>query len=131
MSPPLNTMGRRRLRCPPPAWELDLLDVDGLGAFVARLLLVGDLGSLAQRAVAVAEDPAEVDEQVTAALVGRDEAEALVVAEPLDRPGTHRQTPLDLRPAPCRHMTGRRYPEHPGQSKGEFSSPIPPVRPTG
>src|SRR3954468_10570945 len=92
ISPPLNTTGRRRLRCTAPKSrsESDLLDVYGLGALVARLLLVGDLGALAQRSIAVAEDAAEVDEQVAATLIGCDEAEALVVREPLDRPGTHR-----------------------------------------
>ena len=57
---------------------------------VALLLLVGDLGTLGERPIAVSRDAREMDEQVAAALVGRDEAEALVVAEPLDRAGTHR-----------------------------------------
>src|SRR5215218_6378559 len=64
----------------------DLLDVDGLGSFLPILLFVRHLRSLGQRAVAVADDAREVNEQVPAALVGRDEAEALVVREPLDRP---------------------------------------------
>src|SRR3954451_1581486 len=69
--------------------ELELGDVDRLRALVALLLVVGDLRALRERPVAVARDAAEVDEQVPAALIGRDEAEALVVAEPLDRPGAH------------------------------------------
>src|SRR5829696_2144875 len=82
--PALNTT------CPPglrPASELR--DVDRLRPLVALFLVVGDLRALGERAVTVSRDAAEVDEQVAAALIGRDEAEALVVAEPLDRPGAH------------------------------------------
>src|SRR5215213_8876661 len=90
---PLNTTHPTRLWCgrrPAPARAaLDLLDVDGLGALVPVLLLVADLRALREGAVAVAADPGEVDEQVTPTLVGRDEAEALVVREPLDRAGAH------------------------------------------
>src|SRR5215207_5534955 len=68
---------RRRRRSAAPAARQALLSV---------LLVVGDLRSLGQRAVAVADDPREMDEQVSAALIGRDEAESLVVGEPLDRP---------------------------------------------
>src|SRR5688572_28760027 len=83
--PALNTTDRPGLLCS----ELQLQHVDGLGALVALLLFVGDLGAFDERAVAVARDAREVDEQVAAALVGRDEAESLVVAEPLDRAGAH------------------------------------------
>src|SRR4051812_5187035 len=69
--------------------RLDLGDVDGLGPLVAGFLLVGDLRALRQRAIAVAGDAGVVHEQVPAAFVGRDEAEALVVTEPLDRPRCH------------------------------------------
>src|SRR5262249_37806349 len=72
---------------------LHLLDVDRLRPLRALLLLVGDLRALRERAVAVARDAAEMDEQVTPAIVGCDEAEALVVAEPLDGSGCH-ATPL-------------------------------------
>src|SRR5690242_6267034 len=65
-------------------------DVDRLWALVAVLLLEGDLGALAQRAVAVTVDAGEVDEEVAPTAVGRDEPEALLVREPLDRSGTHR-----------------------------------------
>src|SRR3954470_8620385 len=70
--------------------SLDLHDVDRLRALVAVLLFERHLGALAQRPIAVAVDPGEVDEEVTPALIGRDEAEAFFVREPLDRSGTHR-----------------------------------------
>src|SRR5262245_31931013 len=70
--------------------SLDLDDVDRLWALVAVLLLEGDLGALAQRAVAVTVDAGEMDEEVATSAIGRDEPEALFVREPLDRSGTHR-----------------------------------------
>src|SRR4051794_315393 len=73
---------------------LDLLDVDGLGALVAHLLFVRDLRSFGEGAIPVADDARVVDEQVSAALIGRDEAEALVVAEPLHGSGGHMQPVL-------------------------------------
>src|SRR4051794_40383582 len=57
-------------------------DVYRLRPLVALLLFVGDACSLRQRAVAVRVDAAVMDEQVAVALVRRDEAEPLVVAEP-------------------------------------------------
>src|SRR5262249_40985101 len=51
--------------------------------------VVGDLGTLGERAVAVAVDPGVVDEEIPAALIRRDEAEALLVAEPLHGSGRH------------------------------------------
>src|SRR6478672_9369753 len=68
---------------------LDDADVDGLGALVPGLRLVLDARALGQRAVALADDPGVVHEEVLAGLVGRDEAEALVVAEPLHGSGSH------------------------------------------
>src|ERR1044071_3126759 len=88
--PAFNTTDRPGLWWPSRICGLELRDVYRLRALVALLLLVGDLRALGQRPVAVAEDAREVDEQVTAALVWRDEAETLVVGEPFDRPGTHR-----------------------------------------
>src|SRR6185312_1052758 len=61
----------------------ELVDVDRLGALRTALLLVGHLRPLGKRAVTVAADAGEVDEQIAPAVIGRDEAEALVVAEPL------------------------------------------------
>src|SRR5215210_6043993 len=69
--------------------RLELYDVDRLGSLVALLSVVGDLRSLGEGAVAVTRDAAEVDEQVAIAVIGRDEPEALLVAEPLDRSGCH------------------------------------------
>src|SRR3954452_9288230 len=68
---------------------LELLDVDRLGPLVSLLLLVGDAQSLGQRAIAVHHDSRVVDEEVAIALIGRDEPEPLVVAEPLDGTGGH------------------------------------------
>src|SRR3954451_585940 len=82
--------------------DLQKGDVDGLGALVALLFLVGHPGALGERAVPVAVDPREVDEQVTAALGGRYEAVALVVAEPLDGASRHMaRTSTELRCCVC------------------------------
>src|SRR3954452_617374 len=69
--------------------RLEQGDVDSLGPLVAGLGVVGDLGPLGERLEAVAADAAVVDEQILAAVVGRDEAEALVVVEPLHGSGRH------------------------------------------
>src|SRR4051794_31485902 len=58
-------------------------DVDGLRALVAVLGVVGDPRALSEGAEAVAVDARVVDEEVLAAFIGCDEAEALLVAEPL------------------------------------------------
>src|SRR3954447_4624336 len=68
-------------------------DVDGLGALVPGLGVEGDLRALRQRLEAVGVDAGVMDEEVLAALVGRDEAEALVVVEPLDGSGSHCVSP--------------------------------------
>src|SRR3954468_12382165 len=59
-------------------------DVDCLRTLVAGLRLVLHARALGERAVAIGLDAGVVDEEVLAALVGRDEAKALLVAEPLD-----------------------------------------------
>jgi hypothetical protein len=59
-------------------------DVDGLGALVAGLGVVGHSRTLGEGAEAVGVDATVVDEQVLAAFIRSDEAEALVVVEPLD-----------------------------------------------
>src|SRR4051794_28975059 len=64
-------------------------DVDGLGALVPGLSVVRDLRTLGQRLEAAGVDAGVVDEEVLASLVRRDEAEALVVVEPLDNSGGH------------------------------------------
>src|SRR5215210_5477047 len=72
------------------ARRLQLRDVDGLGALVPGLGVIGDLRALGQRLESVCVDAGVVDEEVLAPLVRRDEAEALVVVEPLDGSGCHR-----------------------------------------
>src|ERR671930_2299603 len=64
-------------------------DVDGLRPLVAGLRVVGDLRALGQRLEAVGVDAGVVDEEVLATVVRRDEAEALVVVEPLHGSGRH------------------------------------------
>src|SRR4051794_38993181 len=71
------------------ASPLDEADVDGLGALHAGLGLVGDLGTFGERAVPVGVDGRVVNEEVLAGLVGRDEPEAFLVAEPLHSSGSH------------------------------------------
>src|SRR5581483_685192 len=74
---------------PPPERSLQLADVDRLRPLVAGLLVIGDLRVLLQRLEAVALDAGVVDEQVAVALIGRDEAEPLLVVEPLHGTGCH------------------------------------------
>src|SRR3954469_8760244 len=62
----------------------DLLNVRCGRALLALLLVVAHLRALGERLEAAALDRGVVDEEVLAALIGRDEAEALVVVEPLD-----------------------------------------------
>src|SRR5690242_14594392 len=64
-------------------------DVDGLRPLASRLGVVGDLRALGERLEAVGVDAGVVDEEVLATLVRRDEAEALVVVEPLHGSGRH------------------------------------------
>src|ERR1035437_4120769 len=67
----------------------DGLDVDGLGALVALLCVVGHFRALLQRAIALAVDAGVMDEQILLAVIGGDETEPLVVAEPLYGAGRH------------------------------------------
>src|SRR4051794_12114656 len=69
--------------------RLDGRDVDGLRALVAVLGVVRDPGTLCEGAEPVRVDARVVDEEVLAALVRSDEAEALLVAEPLHGSGCH------------------------------------------
>src|SRR5439155_11720958 len=84
-SRPWETFGRARGvgRSSCRSW-LDELDVGGVRALGALLGLVGHLRTLGEGAEAVGLDRAEVHEQILAAVIGRDEAVALVVVEPLD-----------------------------------------------
>src|SRR5262249_51850421 len=75
--------------CPSPrraarrAFRLERPDVLRLRALLALLGVVRDLRALAQRAVAVSLDRAVMNEEVLATVVRCDEAEALLVGEPL------------------------------------------------
>src|SRR4051794_26991184 len=64
-------------------------DVNGLRALVAGLGVVGHLRALGQRLEAAGVDAGVVDEEVLTALVRGNEAEALVVVEPLHGSGSH------------------------------------------
>src|SRR3712207_9060542 len=61
--------------------------------FPYTTLFRSDLGALLEGAVAVGLDRAVVDEQVLARVVRGDEAEALVVVEPLDGSSGHVEIP--------------------------------------
>src|ERR1035438_6522167 len=63
---------------------LELLDVRGLGALLALGHFEADALVLVQCTEAATLDGGVVDEEVSAALVGGDEAEALLGVEPLD-----------------------------------------------
>src|SRR5690242_16685086 len=75
-------MAPRTPRAARPLLQLD--DVDRLGALWRGLFLVGDLDALGQGAVTVGGDARVMDKQVATAVIGRDEPEALLVAEPFD-----------------------------------------------
>jgi hypothetical protein len=61
-------------------------------AALGLLHLVLDLRALGERLEAAAGDRGMVDEHVLALIVGRDEAKALLVAEPLHGSSSHRRT---------------------------------------
>src|SRR5436309_15359180 len=67
----------------------DLCDVYRLRTLVARLLVIGDLGVLLERLEAASVDACVMDEEVPVALIGGDEAVALLVVEPLHGSGRH------------------------------------------
>src|SRR5215211_248555 len=69
--------------------RLDQADTHRLRSLVADFLLVLDLGVLGQALEALAVDARVVHEEVAIALVGGDEAVALLVVEPLDGSGRH------------------------------------------
>src|SRR3954453_18442162 len=83
--------------------RLERRDVDGLGALVPGLSVVRDLRTLGQRLETAGVDAGVVDEKVLPAVIGSDEAEALVVVEPLYGSGRHWRTsyvvPADARDA--------------------------------
>src|SRR3954453_2660534 len=69
--------------------DLERGDVEGLRALVAGLRVEAHAGALGQGLEALRVDARVVDEEVLARVVRRDEAEALVVVEPLDGSGGH------------------------------------------
>src|SRR4051794_11681962 len=82
----------RRLLAAARVWRLQRRDVGGLRPLVAGLGVIGDLRALGERLEAAGVDGAVVDEEVLATVVGRDEAEALVVVEPLHGSGRHEKS---------------------------------------
>src|SRR5919205_2918117 len=72
------------------------LHVRGGGALRALLRCVAHLRALGERLESAALDGAVVHEQVLARLIRRDEAEALVVVEPLHGSGRHGDALLAL-----------------------------------
>src|SRR5271167_1711737 len=85
----LGPASRSRSAGPKGEKALDQLNVRGLGSLVAGLGVVGDLRPVGERAVALTDDRAVMDEQVLGLVIGRDEAKSLVVAEPLDGSSSH------------------------------------------
>src|SRR4051812_40469369 len=96
--PELGAASRNERQC----GLLDRADVHGLRPLVAGLGLVLHARALGERAVAVRFDAAVVDEEVLAAFIGCDEAEALLVAEPLNGALCHVFPPRRLSCCVCR-----------------------------
>src|SRR3954452_15317888 len=71
----------------------DLLDVRCSRALLTLLLVVAHLRALSKRLEAAALDRGVMDEEVLAALIRSDEAEALVVVEPLNGSCCHWSLP--------------------------------------
>src|SRR3990172_3346970 len=109
----------------PPFRGSDGPDVRRLGAFLTLAGLELDPRAFLQRLEALAEDVRVVDEEVLAALVGRDEPVPLRVVEPLHDSGCHVITSLTcherVREARQRH----RY----SLSVRQFTQPAPPFNP--
>src|SRR3954469_22370807 len=84
-------------------------DVRGLWALRALAELEIDLRTFGQRPEAIPRDPGEMDERVLASVIGRDEAETLLVAEPLHDTSSH-LTALLLDPACARGAAGTAFP---------------------
>src|SRR3954453_23719591 len=94
--PPARRRPRRRSTSSSEAWtarstrlRLEDGDVRGVRALGARLGVVGAPGARGQGLEPRAVDAGVVDEQVLAAVLRRDQAEALLVAEPLHGSGGH------------------------------------------
>src|SRR4051794_34291495 len=78
-----------------PAARSERLDVDRLGPLVASLGVVADLCALGERPIPLADDAGVMHEEVLLTVVGADEAEPLVVAEPLHGAGGHTEFSSD------------------------------------
>src|SRR2546422_3311630 len=93
-----------------PVVPLAGTDIRGLRAFLALRHLVGHLLPLVEVPETLTRDRAEVHEHICAAVVGRDEAEALLGAEPLDGACCHVRSLLPSPSGPCfvpvRHPAG-------------------------
>src|SRR5919109_1338337 len=73
--------------------KLDDLDVRGLRALGGLAELVLDLRAFRQRAESLTRDTREVHERILPPVIGGDEPEALLVAEPLDDTSCHTTPP--------------------------------------
>src|SRR3954471_4050928 len=85
----------------PAGTATDLRALEGLyvrrvGALGPDLGVVADLRALGERLEAAAGDARVVHEQVLALVVGRDEPEALLVAEPLHGSGCHKSSSQEV-----------------------------------
>src|SRR3954449_2155608 len=78
------------------ATDLDPLHVRGVGPLGPGLGVEADLRALGERLKAAARDARVVHEEILAAIVGRDEPEPLLVAEPLHRSSSHLSLPERL-----------------------------------
>src|SRR5438105_13634660 len=79
-----------------PKKALNQLDVRGPGPLVVGFGVVSDLCAVGERAIALADDRAVMDEQVLGLVIRCDEAKSLVVAEPLDGSGSHCVPPASI-----------------------------------
>src|ERR1700733_4441544 len=119
--PPSRLNPRRRRQAPPTIlisdrWvgDSDLGDVYCLRPLRTGFLLIRNLHTLGQRPIAVPHDASEMNEKVTSAVVGRDETEPFVVAEPLDGTRCH-VLPLAAFFDRTRRLRCPRAPTNPGK----------------
>src|SRR5919199_5771118 len=89
----IGRVGSRGARLPRASGGLDGLDLRRVRALGPGLRVVADLRALAERLEAVARDAGVVHEEVLALIVRGDEAEPLLVAEPLHGSGCHLSLP--------------------------------------
>src|SRR4051812_34648457 len=106
--------------------KLDDPDVRGLRALRALAELEFDLCAFGQRAETIARDPGEVDERVLTSVIGRDEAEALLVAEPLHDTGSH-LTALLIDPACASGAAGTAFPHTTMTARAALTAQVVPV----